>query len=62
MSKPKTTEENKNPKCPACLDTGDCFKKRYGGKRYWYPCPVCNGGKWDEPNMERYEKYKEENP
>lgn len=49
------------PKCPACNDTGDCFRKKSNGNRYWYPCPVCNNCKWDKPDMERYKRWKKEN-
>lgn len=44
------------PKCPACNNTGDCFRQRTKNRRFWFPCPVCNGARWDKPNMERYEK------
>ena len=46
--------------CPLCKDTGDAYK--YKGKNpYWYPCPVCNGGK-TKPNMKRYKEWlKEDN-
>jgi len=42
--------------CPNCKGSGDAFKYEHNGyKKYWYPCPVCNGGK-QEPDLKRYEK------
>jgi hypothetical protein len=52
----------KTETCPQCKGTGDAYKYKYRGyKKYWFPCPVCRGGK-KEPNMKRYQEWlKEDN-
>jgi len=56
MAKKETAETI----CPQCKGSGNAYKYNYRGyKEYWYPCPVCSGGK-KKPNLERYKEWLKE--
>lgn len=55
MAKDKTEKKT----CPQCKGSGDAHRLKANGKQYWFPCPVCNGGR-EEPNMKRWKQWKED--